>query len=66
MGKEPINMWPYLSQFVTHLTDFTHLEVFRGMLYGQNLKIHKIDFVMSSLHNFVCSSQLVTSIITWI
>ena len=26
MGQESLLMWPYFSQFVTHLTDFEHLE----------------------------------------
>ena len=26
-------VWPYLSLYLTHLTDFTHLEVFRDALW---------------------------------
>ena len=34
MGREPINMWPYLCRFVTHFPDFAHLEVFHNALSG--------------------------------
>ena len=29
-GQEPVLMWPYLSQFVTHSIDFAHLELFHN------------------------------------
>ena len=34
VGKEPIHMWPYISQFVTQLNDFAHLEVFHDAVSG--------------------------------
>ena len=39
MGNEPVQMWPYLSQFETHMTDFAHLNVFNDALLGYGIRI---------------------------
>ena len=49
MGIEPINMWPYLSQFVTLLTNFAHLEVFHDALSGY-VKIDFCDIITLELY----------------
>ena len=52
MGREPVLVWPYLSQFVTHSTAFAHLEVFHTALLGYMFKIEeyqKYIFMTSSL-----------------
>ena len=40
-GKEPVLVWPHLSQFVTHLTDFSNLEVIDNALLGYMFKTEK-------------------------
>ena len=51
MGKEPVLMWQYLSQYETHSTESAHLEVYRNFFW-EKLKTSKSRFL------FDCASFL--------
>ena len=48
-GEEPMLMWPYLSQFLTHSTDVAHLEFFVMLFWDiwSKLKTPQKDFFVT-------------------